>query len=73
MDPTKKWFKIFLKLHLHLYIHSNLETDSTGKSVSEALILESVNPQYDNRLFIELQVQHMKIKSSEHAVYKNCF
>ena len=26
---------------------------STGKSVSEALILESVNPQYDKRLFIE--------------------
>ena len=25
----------------------------TGKSVSEALILESVNPQYDKRLFIE--------------------
>ena len=25
----------------------------TGKSVSEALILESVNPQYDERLFIE--------------------
>ena len=28
----------------------------TGKSVSEALILESVNPQYDDRLFIELRV-----------------
>ena len=27
----------------------------TGKSVSEALILESVNPQYDKRLFIEFQ------------------
>ena len=26
---------------------------STGKSVSEALILEPVNPQYDKRLFIE--------------------
>jgi hypothetical protein len=25
-----------------------------GKSVSEALILESVNPQYDVRLFMEL-------------------
>ena len=25
----------------------------TGKSVSEALILESVNPQYDERLFIK--------------------
>ena len=26
---------------------------SAGKSVSEALILESVNPQYDERLFVE--------------------
>ena len=26
----------------------------TGISVSEVLILESVNPQYDDRLFIEL-------------------
>ena len=36
----------------------------TGKSLSEALIFESTNPQYDNRLFIELQVQYMKIQSS---------
>ena len=32
----------------------------TGKSFLEALILASVNPQYDNRLFIELQVQYEK-------------
>ena len=37
----------------------------TSKSVSEALILESVNPQYDDRLFIGLQVQYKKIASSE--------
>ena len=30
----------------------------TGKSVSEALILESVSPQYDERLFIELQEKY---------------
>jgi hypothetical protein len=36
----------------------------TGKSLSEALIFASTNPQYDNRLFIELQVQYMKIASS---------
>ena len=29
---------------------------STGKSLSEAPILASTNPQYDKRLFIELQV-----------------
>ena len=28
--------------------------------MSEALIFVSTNPQYDNRLFIELQVQYMK-------------
>ena len=33
----------------------NESDQNTGKSVSEALILESVNPQYDERLFIEFQ------------------
>ena len=37
----------------------------TGKSLSEALIFASTNPQYDDRLFIVLQVQYMKIPSSE--------
>ena len=36
---------------------------STGKSLSETLIFASTNPQYDDRLFIELQVQYMKIPS----------
>ena len=40
---------------------------NTGKYFSEALILASTNPQYDKRLFIELQVQYMKIASSEHG------
>ena len=44
----------------------------TGKSFSEALILASTNPQYDN-MFIDLPVQYMKTASSEHVVYKNCF
>ena len=35
---------------------------------SEVPILASTNPQYDKRLFIELQVQNMKIASSEHVV-----
>ena len=39
----------------------------TGKSLSEALILASTDPQYDDRLFIELQVQYMEIPSSEHG------
>ena len=37
----------------------------TGKSMSEALIFASTNPQYDNRLFIELPLQYMKIPSSD--------
>ena len=40
---------------------------TTGKSFSEALFLASTNPQYDDRLFIQLRVQYMKIASSEHT------
>ena len=39
----------------------------TGKSFSEVLIPASTNPQYDKRLIITLEVQHMKIASSEHG------
>ena len=46
---------------------------NTGKSSLEALILASTNPQYDKRLLIELRVQYMKIASSVHVVYTNCF
>ena len=42
----------------------------TGKSFSEALILSWTNPQYDKRLFIELQIQYIKIPSSEHYVHR---
>ena len=44
----------------------------TGKSLSENLISASTNPQYDDRLFIELQVQYMKIPSSEHGENMLC-
>ena len=37
----------------------------TGKSLSAALIFASTNPQYEDRLFIELQFQYVKITSSE--------
>ena len=40
-----------------------MEIDGTGKSLS-ALIFASTNPWYDDRFFIELQVQYMKIPSS---------
>ena len=42
----------------------------TGKSWSEAW--SSTNPQYDDRLFIGLRVQYMKIASSEHAKNMLC-
>ena len=45
----------------------------TGKSFSEVLILASTNLQNYKRLVIELHVQYMKIPSSEHVVYTNCF
>ena len=45
----------------------------TGKSFSEALILESVNQQYDDRLFIDSWLQYKKNTTSEHVVYTNCF
>ena len=63
----------------HVGVDDDIAPDSevTGKSLSEALIFASTNPQYDDRLFIELQVQCMKIPSSnlgrtEH-VHRNCF
>ena len=34
---------------------------------------EAVNPQNDDGLFIELQVQYKKNTRSEHVVYTNCF
>ena len=45
---------------------------STGKSLSEALIFASTKPQYDDRLFIELQVQYIKTTSSEHGENMLC-
>ena len=45
---------------------------TTGKSLSEALIFASTNPKYDDRLFIELRVQYMKIASSEHVENMLC-
>ena len=57
----------FWRLPLSLMSLMQVPHVSTGKSLSEALIFESTNPQYDDRLFIELQVQYMKIPSSEHG------
>ena len=53
------------------YIYVNTLSYYTGKSLSEAFILTSTNPQND-RVFIDLPVQYMKTTSSEHVVYINC-
>ena len=48
------------------------KVNATGKSLSEAFILTSTNPQYDNRLFIDLPVQYMKTTSSEYGENMLC-
>ena len=44
----------------------------TGKSLSEALILTSTNPQYDKTLFIDLPPKYMKTTRSEHVMHIHC-
>ena len=51
----------------------NSYVEQVHKSFSEALILASINPKYDKRLFIELRVQYKKSTSSEHVVHTNWF
>ena len=43
----------------------------TGYSLSEALILASINPTYDDRVFVELKVLYKGTKSSVHVVQSN--
>ena len=56
-----KFPQVFLKIWKILFV--------TGKSLSEALIFSSINPQYDNRLINELRVQYEKLTRAEH--FKN--
>ena len=51
---------------------TSFSNNDKGKSLSEALIFALTNPQYDNRLFIELQVQYMKITSSNLGRWRTC-
>ena len=69
--PLKYTHRYFLKGCV--YVHHLKTCESTGKSLSEALILAATNPQYVKRLLIELRVQYMKTTSSEHVVNTNCF
>ena len=56
-----------LKTWQLLKFHKKSRYIGTGKCLSEVLIFASTNPQYDDRLFIELHVQCMKIPRSEHG------
>ena len=58
MNESSLYFDTFLESQHFVTIVKleNTITSTTGKSFSEALILASINPQYDKRLFIELQV-----------------
>ena len=50
----------------------SIKSDShtcTGYSLSESLILASINPKYDEKLFVELQFQYKKTTSSAYVVY----
>ena len=48
-------------------VRTSLGLNGTGQSLSEALIFASTNQQCNDRLFIDLQVQYMKIPNSEHG------
>jgi hypothetical protein len=67
-----KIHEYLIKEILQQWTFSLYNVYATGKSLSEALIFASTNPQYDDRLFIELQVQYMKIPSSEHGQNMLC-
>jgi hypothetical protein len=59
-----------VKFYLLLMLHQSvaLQIHITGKSLSEALILDLINPKYNDRLFAELRVQYKKTTSSAHVV-----
>ena len=56
----------YISKNLH-FNNQNDQQEITGKSFSEALILASTYQQYDDKFFMELRVQYMKIPSSEHV------
>ena len=54
-----------------MYINCS-EVQNKNKKTICVLICASTNPQYDDRLFIELRVQYMKISNSEHVQNMLC-
>ena len=64
--PVHELIVLFKNVLVRIII-LNRDLTCTGKSLSEAFILTSTNPQYDNRLSIDLPAQYMKKTSSEHG------
>ena len=60
IQKLKNWHVAFWRKRIKVLVTES----NTGKSLSEALIFASTNPKYDDRLFIALQVQYMKIPYS---------
>ena len=68
MKASKNFEKIFILKIGELVSFWGAKTHfGTGKSLSEVLIYSSINPQYDNRLFNDFQVQYKKITRVEHV------
>ena len=64
MNQGQKVVSYSKELNENLTAPSLMVFQSTGQSLSDTLIFASTNPQYDNRLVMDLPVQYMKTKSS---------
>ena len=71
--PIGKWqiWLVIFKLFVFCYSARPMQ-NITSKSLSEAIIFASTNPQYDIRLVPKLPLQYMKISSSEHGKNMLC-
>ena len=54
LGNTTRWDSKYSSKRIKVYAKDSKDKYFTGKSLSEALIFASINPQYDNRLFMEL-------------------
>ena len=57
--PRNRQYYVQIFVKLSHALSSGKKIQITGKSLLEALILGSTNPQYDKRLFIDLPVKYI--------------
>ena len=57
----------------HFILSTQLFFRSTGNFMSVALILKLVNPQFDDRLLIDLRLQYEKKNKFRTCFVQNCF